>query len=61
MAELLQQQQVSTVLRLWKTIPTGTANSIFCQMNMEYSIQLLSLVQTHLAAAFSCCTRFWAI
>jgi magnesium transporter len=50
-AELLQQQSVSTVLGLWKYISAGAADSIFCQLNLEYSIQLLSHMQTHLAAA----------
>ena len=50
-AELLQQQSVAAVLGLWKYIPPGTADSIFCQLNEQYLIELLSDMPVHLAAA----------
>jgi len=50
-AELLQQQSVLTVVGLWKYIPPGAADSIFCQLNEKYSIELLSCMPSHLAAA----------
>ena len=50
-AELLQQQSVLTVVGMWKYIPPGTADSIFCKLNEQFSIELLSNMPSHLAAA----------
>jgi magnesium transporter len=50
-AELLQQQSILTVLGVWKYIPPGAADSIFCQLKEEYSIQLLNQMDNYLAAA----------
>jgi magnesium transporter len=50
-AELLQQQSVLTVVGVWKYIPPGAADSIFCLLNEEYSIALLNHMDNHLAAA----------
>jgi magnesium transporter len=49
--ELLQQQTVLTTLGLWKYIPPGAADSIFCLFNESYSVDLLSHMDSHLAAA----------
>ncbi|AOW75874.1 magnesium transporter [Colwellia sp. PAMC 20917] len=50
-AELLEQQTVITTLGLWKYIPPGAADSIFCQLSEQYSNNLLSHMDSHLAAA----------
>lgn len=50
-SEILQQQPVLTVLGLWKYIPVGAADVIFSSFSQQYSIDLLSRMESHLAAA----------
>lgn len=50
-SEILQQQPVSTVLGLWRYIPAGAADLIFTGFSREYSISLLSQMDSHFAAA----------
>ena len=49
--ELLLQQPMLTVLNLWRYISPGAADSIFCQFNEQYACELLSHMDSHLAAA----------
>jgi magnesium transporter len=50
-SEILQQQPVLTVLGLWRYIPPGAADIIFSGFSQEYSINLLSHMDSHFAAA----------
>ncbi|MFT6270038.1 MAG: magnesium transporter [Alphaproteobacteria bacterium] len=50
-AEFLQQHPVMTVLGIWKYIPPGAADSIFYRFNIGYSVDLLSHMESHAAAA----------